>query len=244
MDSRRIVTIDIGNTAAKVSLYEGEQSVESLSVCGDVAETVDVMLRRQQVDGVICSCVGDASLALLNRLSEEKIPIVWMSPSTNLPIEIGYDCRATLGSDRVAAAVGVADVADSVLVVDIGTAVTLDVVDKGRFIGGNISPGISLRFEALHTHTSLLPLVSAEGETPLLGHNTETAIRAGVVRGVAYEIAGAYKAASLIYKDLKLVLTGGSAPLVEPLLRECGIELTIDSIAVERGMVRIFNYNN
>ena len=133
---------------------------------------------------------------------------------------------------------------EAVLVVDAGTAVTCDLVADRRFLGGNISPGLKLRFHSLHEFTSRLPLVSPDGELPVFGHDTQTAIRAGVMNGLVWELAGAFETARSEYKNIKMVITGGDAAILAPLLAEHGIEAVADSETVGRGLVRIFNYNN
>lgn len=238
---KTILTVDIGNTATKATVFEGERVIQS--VVGNVraAEAVDTLLTYNSVEGICVCCVGREDESLEERLAQEEVPVLRLTPETPLPIQVDYASRATLGADRVAAAVGVAD-KGSVLLVDAGTAVTLDLVEGGAFRGGNISPGLRLRFHSLHDFTSRLPLVGAQGDLPPFGYDTETAIRAGVMRGLVYEIAGTWRRAAEKYDDLKLILTGGDAAVLLPLLRDAGIGVETDPDAVGRGLVRIFNY--
>ena len=154
-----------------------------------------------------------------------------------------YDSRNTLGADRVAAAAG-AQTAMPTLVVDAGTAVTEDLVAEGRFLGGNISPGLSLRFRALNGYTSRLPLVGPDGELPDFGHDTVTAIRAGVLNGLLAEIRGVRDMAARRFGNVKILLTGGDAGILSGLLADEGIKVEVDLALVGRGLVRIFNYND
>ena len=96
---------------------------------------------------------------------------------------------------------------------DIGTAVTYDyVAPGGRYLGGNIAPGIDLRLRALAAFTDALPAVSVEGgDIPVWGRTTAEAMRSGAVRGVAAELAYYHAAAG---KESIAVLTGGSAELL------------------------------
>jgi type III pantothenate kinase len=139
--------------------------------------------------------------------------------------------------------VGVASPGEAVLVADAGTAVTVDLVADGHFRGGNISPGLKLRFRSLNAFTSRLPLVGAEGELPVWGHDTTTAIRAGVVRGLVAELRAAFEAAAAGHDALRMTLTGGDAEILAPLLSQAGVPVSVDSQAVGRGLVRIFEYN-
>lgn len=247
-ETRTILAVDIGNTAMKLSLFERERLVASaagaVSSVADVGEAVGTMLTFNSVDGVAFCSVREACAEADYLRDEFEVPLVELTPATPLPIAVEYGSRATLGADRVAAAVGVNDPARTVLIVDAGTALTVDIVSGGRFLGGNISPGLALRFRSLARHTSRLPLVSPQGSLPAFGSDTETAIRSGVVGGLVAEIAGSYRAAAELYDNPRLILTGGDAAFLAPLLAERVGDVTVDPDAVGRGLVRIFNYNN
>lgn len=239
---RTILTVDIGNTATKATVFEGERVIQSVAGKVNAADAVDSLLTFNSVDGICYCCVGREDDSLAARLAQEEVPVLRLTPETPLPIGVDYASRATLGVDRIAAAAGVSH-RPAVLVVDAGTAVTLDLVAAGSFRGGNISPGLRLRFRSLRDFTSRLPLVGAEGDVPEFGYDTETAIRSGIVRGLVYEIAETCSRASEIYDDLKLILTGGDAGMLLPLLREAVPDAETDPDVVGRGLVRIFNYN-
>lgn len=243
LSERTILTIDFGNTAMKAAVFEGERLVQSVVGTGSTHEAVDALLTFHSVEGICYCCVGADRENLLEHLRDTGLPMVELGPETQLPIEVRYGSRATLGADRLAAAVGVAG-EGAVLVVDAGTAVTCDLVADRRFLGGNISPGLKLRFHSLHEFTSRLPLVSPDGELPVFGHDTQTAIRAGVMNGLVWELSGAFEAARREYKNIKMVITGGDAAILAPLLADHGVEVVADSGTVGRGLVRIFNYNN
>lgn len=246
MDGRRtVMTIDIGNTAMKVGVYEGDRLLQSVVGLGADPAVIDAMLTFNTVDGAAYCCVGRDEGDIARRLREDhSLKVVELNADTPLPIGVDYGSRSTLGADRVAAAVGASDSGRPVLVVDAGTAVTIDLVAGDRFRGGNISPGLKLRFRSLNAFTSRLPLVDPDGELPVFGHDTVTAIRSGVVRGLIGELAEAYRAARADYDDLKMILTGGDAGILQPLLEARGVHVTVDPEVVGRGLVRIFNYNN
>lgn len=242
-ESRRILTIDIGNTAMKVGVYHGERLVHSVVCSQSDAEPVRSMLTLNSVDGVSYCCVGKDMAGIYEELCDESdiVPLVALTAETPLPIEVEYD-RDLLGVDRVAAAVGALSDLPT-LVVDAGTAVTTDLVADGKFLGGNISPGLKLRFRSLNEYTSRLPLVDPCGSLPQLGNDTVTAIRAGVIHGLVAEIADIYNKLRINYKNVKMILTGGDADFLAPLLQARGVDLIVDHATVGRGLVRIFNYN-
>lgn len=237
-----ILTIDIGNTAVKAALHEGERQLR-YAVAGSLsAEPVEAMLASSPVDGVAICSVRDDDDAVRRPLAGLRVPVVSVTPEIPLPIEMDYN-RHAIGPDRVAAACGVAAEGKATLVVDAGTAVTADLVHGTQFVGGNISPGLRLRFRSLHSFTSRLPLVGPDGRLPQFGFDTESAIRSGVMRGLAAEILAEFNAAKSIFKDLSLILTGGDAAIMLPLLAGHGLYPEVDSDVVGRGLVRIFNYN-
>lgn len=241
----KILTVDIGNTATKASVFEGERLVQSVMSPGCSAEGVDALMLLHHVDGVAYCCVGTDSEGIGDCLAREaEVPVMRLSYATPLPISIEYDSPGTLGLDRIAGAVGVASSHRPVLLVDAGTAVTLDLVAGGSFRGGNISPGLRLRFRSLNRFTSRLPLVTPGGEVPRLGHDTVTAIRSGAVRGLVYEIAGVFGRVREDWPDARLVLTGGDAPLLGRMLGDEGLACSLMPSAVGVGLVRIFNFNN
>ena len=98
------------------------------------------------------------------------------------------------------------------LIIDIGTCLTFDRVSAdGRYLGGNISPGLGIRFRALHEQTAALPLVTAEETAPQWGTDTVSAIRAGVMTGTEWEIEGCIRAFRKEFPDAPVFLTGGNA---------------------------------
>lgn len=242
--SRSLLTVDIGNSSTKASIFEDEEVVFAVSGSKIGFDDLRDLMLRFEPEGTVCCRVGEDKTGIIAGFQKEKIPFLEITPDTALPIEVCYGSRSTLGADRVAAAVGGVLPGDSALVVDAGTALTCDLVIKGSFAGGNISPGLWLRFKALNLYTSKLPLVSPEGDFPPFGHDTESAIRSGVVGGLVSEIIASFKEAQKIEKDIKMVLTGGDAAFLRPLIaREVGNLETVPD-AVGLGMVRIYNYNN
>jgi len=240
------MAVDLGNTMLKASVFEGERELETALNRNDSPEAVKRLLSRHpDVEGVIFCSVGAEEYAVAHELASVcgSLPVSWLKPGTLLPIEVAYGSRSTLGADRVAAATGVAADGRSVLLVDAGTAVTLDLVDGMRFWGGNISPGLRLRFASLARYTSRLPLVDIGGEVPDFGHDTVTAIRSGVVEGLVGEIIFALERAKKRFPRAQLVLTGGDADYLAAFLKRAGIPVSTDHSAVARGLVRIYNYN-
>ena len=96
------------------------------------------------------------------------------------------------------------------LLIETGTCITYDFIDSdGLYHGGGISPGIRLRFKALHTFTDKLPLIEPEKDPALIGDTTENAILSGVINGVKAEVSGLISSYESNYENLTIILSGG-----------------------------------
>lgn len=241
----RLLALDFGNTALKATVLEDGRDIDRRFVRGDWRAEVAALLEAWKPEGAVICSVGPDALEIRSSLAviAPGLKVLVLDSHTPVPIEVEYP-RATLGADRLAGAVGVAKVGETVMLVDAGTAMTIDIVDDCRHLGGNISPGIKMRLGALARRTSLLPEVEKDGALPEYGCDTETAIRCGCVRGVAWETAGAWRRACERFGKVRLILTGGDAAIIARLLREEGIYVEEDREAVARGMARIYSYNN
>lgn len=243
----RVLTIDQGNSSAKAVLWEEGEPVVALRSEGMTIEDLLPLFERGEMDGCAYCSVRhtDAKfLETLRRMSDGRLLV--LTSSVRLPVEVSYGTRSTLGNDRVAAALGASALCPGVsaLVVDAGTAITIDLIDRdGNFMGGNIAPGMGLRFKSLDMATDQLPLVDGAGRVDFFGHDTESAIRCGVVGGMAGEIADAFSHARLITQCEKIVLTGSDASRLSPLLESRGLPVVVDPNLVGRGLLRIFSCN-
>ena len=129
---------------------------------------------------------------------------------------------------------------ENLLVVDAGSCVTYEACTPDTYHGGNIAPGLRMRLRAMHEHTARLPEVEPDGDMPLFGNSTATAIRCGALRGIQYEIEGCARAMEQHYGKTRLILTGGDAPLINKTLN---IEAIVDRSLVLRGLNHILQYN-
>ncbi|MCD8073209.1 MAG: type III pantothenate kinase, partial [Alistipes sp.] len=149
----------------------------------------------------------------------------------------------TLGCDRLAGAVGAAAIypGQNILIADLGTAITFDVVTAaGEFLGGNISPGAAMRLRALHEYTGRLPLVGQEGPTEEIATSSQSAVRSGVVGGIVYEIEGYIARLGERYDPLKIIFTGGDSDFFAKRVKNA-IFATYDLVVY--GLNRILEYN-
>lgn len=241
------LTVDRGNTALKVALWDADGHLVANTVSFDGAEPASLALSILEEGhsiraAIYCTVVApyrEADLANLRTLCTSVTDLRYDTPT---PLTIGYATPTTLGVDRLAAAVGALwfGKGKPMLVADVGTAVTYDFVDaSGCYYGGNIAPGISMRLAALHDHTEALPVVDSHGNTPVWGSTTEEALRSGALRGVVAELEYYKQKAG---NDALTVLTGGSGAL----LIKAGIinfDYIHDPCLVMRGLNSILRYN-
>ncbi len=167
----------------------------------------------------IISSVVNIEAAVVNALHRHSQHFVLFDHNTPVPIINRYETPQTLGQDRLAAAVGAKSLCpnENLLIIDVGSAITYDfVTEQGEYLGGNIAPGLKMRFTMLHRMTKKLPQVEADENEliPLFGKNTRDAIAAGVVRGVAYEVKGYMRTLQEKTPHFRTFLTGGHAPYV------------------------------
>ena len=157
------LTIDQGNSSVKIAIWDGstlvdEETARELSR-QQLARIVD---RFHPARALCCSVTGNGD-RYVQWLTAMGLSARQVSSDMPLPVKIGYTTPQTLGSDRIAAAVGACSLlpGENLLVVDMGTAVTYDHVNAdGVFVGGNIAPGIGMRLRSLHNFTGVVAEIS------------------------------------------------------------------------------------
>lgn len=244
------ITIDRGNRAIKAAVWDSKGHIIA-TVRGDeslpAGDLVMSLLQgpAKDADGVAwCTVVASEHADDEASLMRCGLTIVELTPGLPMPMTIAYRTPETLGTDRIAAALGALELAGDnrpLLVSDIGTAVTYDYVDGRKYCGGNIAPGIDLRLRALAAFTDALPAVSPDGgDIPMWGLTTAEAMRSGAVRGIAAELAYYHYAAG---EEALAVLTGGSADLLvkENILT---FDYIYDPYLVHRGLYSIIKDEN
>ena len=191
---------------------------------------------------VVASTRGEAP-AIVEAVRRHTDYLLEFTPATPVPIGNAYLTPATLGRDRLAAAVGAATLypGRNALIVDFGTAVTLDFVSAdGVFRGGCISPGMAMRFRALHEYTAALPLCDATDSAELLGRTTDEAVRLGVMNSLAFEIEGYIARMQGEIEDLCVIFTGGDTNFFAKRIKNT---IFANCNLVFWGLNRILEYN-
>lgn len=236
------LTIDQGNSSTKAALWQHGEITARFCVRTDELTAVKDLISgcSRPLRAAICS-VADSPAQLLQALSRLGIKTTDINCRTPMPLKICYRTPETLGADRIAAAMGAFDLYGGrpILVADIGSAATYDMVTAdGRYLGGNISPGLGMRLRALNSFTARLPLVDAyDGPAEYFGADTREALRSGAVYGVVAELEFY---ARRLGPDAKIVVTGGWADMIS---RHSSLDCTVSHDLVLIGLNSILAYN-
>jgi len=207
------LVLDIGNTRVKAALFQGQELTELRYFRSQDEVWNDIAFIRQAQAAIIGTVVNDTE-RLADKLST-LFPVQFFKSSTQLPLENAYQSASTLGSDRLAASIGAYTLYPSanVLVIDAGTCIKYNFTTAAnQYLGGGISPGLAMRFKALHHYTGKLPLVEPGSDIPaLVGRDTQQSILSGVIAGSVAEIDGIIGRYSAQYPGLISVITGGDS---------------------------------
>ena len=237
--------VDIGNTRIKSAIFNHEEIFE-VKVHAAFFEFETYLKNQIEIldfSGCIVAATGNFNAQFQNVMKPFFKKIVVLNGFTNLPFNNLYQTKETQGPDRIAAIAGaqLQFPGENVLVIDAGTAIKFDFIDKnGEYLGGNISPGMEMRFKALHTFTQKLPLLSSSAQNQLLGTSTPEAIISGVQNGMVFEIEQYIEVLSSNYDNLRTIITGGDADFFANKLKNT---IFVDSNLVLKGLNRILEYN-
>ncbi len=249
------LVLDIGNSRIKAAVLNRGEVVERL-ILGDGwrDELETVLAKYPAIDGSIACSTREGQHPAEDFLAEHTRRFIRFGSRIPTPLKNIYRTPDTLGPDRLAAAVGAHTLypGRNLLVMDFGTALTIDMVTAGgEYLGGNISPGVSMRFRALNDYTGRLPLLQMENgkwkmgneagaEGTVLGGSTAEAIESGVVNGIIFELEGYISRMSSKFGELMPIFTGGEAKFFENKLKST-IFANYDLVFI--GLNTILEYN-
>lgn len=205
--------IDIGNTRIKAALFKGNDIFSEFYIDPSGQPLAKYLITyADELENCILASVAESPEFMETLLNQRFKNIIRLDSGTPLPFKNKYRSKNTLGHDRIAGIAGACWLypGKDVLVIDAGTAITYDLKTRlEEYLGGNISPGLSIRFKALHDYTSRLPLLSPLPAESLLGNTTSEAIISGVQSGLVYEVNGYIEELGNKYPGLVVILTGG-----------------------------------
>ena len=238
----RNLIVDEGNTLCKIAVLDKSEVLCEWSAGEfDMAKAVELVEQFSVDKAVVASTRGGAE-QICEQLRSKIDRVLHFSSQTEVPIEIEYSSRQTLGADRIAVAVGVVcemGIRDA-LIVDMGSAITYDIVEDGVFKGGNISLGVAMRFKALNEFTASLPLCEATEPNNKFGQSTKEAIEQGVMQGILHEIEGYVERISAENNKKSIIFCGGDA---ESFVNRIKSAIFAPRKLMFTGLNRILEYN-
>ena len=238
-----ILTIDIGNTKAKYAVFNDKNIVET-NVFNPISDDLKHLLQQHpNINKGIISSVGGMVQDCLQQLGDIKIIV--LNSNTKLPFSLTYKEKTKIGADRLAlvAAAYAEKPHQNSLVIDIGTCITYDILTADdRHLGGPISPGMQLRFKAMHEHTALLPLCEpTRDELKIVCDDTVECLQSGVQLGVLHEIKEFIELYSLKFNNLNVFISGGDNIFLQNKLKPCTFA---SSNFMFNGLRLILEYND
>jgi type III pantothenate kinase len=207
--------IDVGNTLVKVGIFKKDKMIEkhSFTSLQRLKDTIDLSSYEELIIASVNQPYNEIGEALQLPASTS-----YLTSNTSLPF-INLYASTSLGIDRIALAAGANALFpnQNTLVIDMGTCITYDLINKkNEYEGGAISPGVNMRFKSLHTFTARLPLIpSAPLRDIDLGNTTEDSIMCGISSGVVGELEYFISKYQNKFEDINIILCGGDANFFE-----------------------------
>lgn len=205
--------LDVGNSLLKIALFKKSQLIQKFKFTENYKRNIEDIISENNVTHSIISNVGRIDDSIINIL-KESTNLLLVSNQLKFPFKNLYKSKNTLGQDRLAlvSAAAFKFPKENVLIVDAGSCITYDFKNNNNeYLGGGISPGISMRFKSLNTFTSNLPLIDFDSIHQLIGNNTKNSINSGVINGTISEINGIIQQYCEEFKNIRIILTGGDS---------------------------------
>ncbi len=238
------LVIDAGNTKIKYAVFDGASLLwQASDVEENFTEKIKSIFHTYPgiKQGIVSSVIDFDKKKLLALTVFCKIHL--LSHQSKFPLKISYATPNSLGMDRLALATAAfyKYPESNVLVIDAGSCITYDMVnDFGEYLGGAISPGLNMRYKALHAQTQKLPLLHPEEFFDFIGNSTSSSIHSGVQTGIIHEIEGVIGLYQRRFKDLTVILTGGDAQFLSKRLKNT---LFANSNFLLEGLNYLLEYN-
>jgi type III pantothenate kinase len=205
------ICFDFGNTRLKAAIFKQNELLEVVVLeKGNAIEVADLIAKWSPSKSILSSVIHhDKSI---EALLAEKTSFHLLGPNSIINFTSPVGKPETIGADRLAIVAAAVDKFPNQhsLAISLGTCITYNFVNnQHQFLGGSISPGMQMRFKAMHEQTALLPLITPSSDFTLVGYDTKTNLLSGVILGIAAEIDGIIGAYEQKYANFNVLLTGG-----------------------------------
>ena len=237
------LAFDFGNTRLKAAVFSNGSFVEEITLVDDSLSTIELLLQKHNPSKSILASVINHDVKMESLLaSHTRFHKISHTSALNFTTSISKP--ETIGADRlclIAAAVNLFPKQNN-LIIGLGSCITYNFLNQEhQFMGGSISPGMDMRFKAMHDYTSKLPLVQNESNFPFIGYDTKTNLQSGVVYGIINEIEGFVDKYSQKYGNFNAVLTGGNADYFASQLK---CKIFADKYFLFKGLYALSELNN
>jgi type III pantothenate kinase len=255
-----ILVFNIGNTNISTGVFEGENLALQFRMRTNISYTEDqyfavihTLLNKEGIEeadiaGAIIGSVVPAITHVFEHMLEKyfKVKPVMLA-GAKLNVVNKYKNKGEVGDDRLANAAAARQFfgKKDMIIIDFGTGITLDVVNKkGGYLGGVIMPGLNLSLQSLFSKTAKLPQVKLKFPPDVLGNTTETSIQSGILNGLIGSINHLVRGikAQLKVKKIKVILTGGDADMI-PVKQLIEKNITVDKNFTLKGFKVIYDLN-
>ncbi len=234
---------DFGNTRLKCAVFNGADLKEVIVLENDDASTIQAIIQQHNATKSILSSVINHNIELETVLANTT-QFHKLNHTSKLPITTPVGKPETIGADRLAICSAAVHLYPNQhnLAIGLGTCITYNFINKfHEFLGGSISPGMNMRFRAMHEQTALLPMIEATHDFPLIGYDTKTNLLSGVLLGMAKEIDGIIEAYANKYSNFNVLITGGDMAFFVAHLKN---KIFADPYLIFKGLYAISEYNN
>lgn len=252
-----ILAIDIGNTNIVLGGFEGEtilfieristnQAATDLEYASDVKTALEVHgIDPKEVQGAILSSVVPSITNTFKRAIQKylKVSIKVVEPGMKTGLSIVINNPAQLGSDLVVDSVaGIHEYPLPLIIIDMGTATTLSVINqKKQYLGGIVMPGVGISHDSLIARTAQLPKIALEPPKQVIGKNTVDCMKSGLLIGTACSLDGLIdRIQTELGESCTVVATGGLATVIVPL---CNHSIILDDDLLLKGLMILYHLN-
>jgi type III pantothenate kinase len=239
----KTLCLDFGNSRLKAAVFLDEEINEIFLIKEDAETHLEEIVQQHQPQFSILSSVIEHS-AGIEKLLKEQTKFHKLTNTSKLAFTIPVGKPETVGADRLAIASAAVNMFPNQhnLVIALGSCVTYNFINKQhQLMGGAISPGMEMRFRAMHEYTAKLPVAKATWNVPLIGYDTITNLQSGVVFGMAGEIDKMIEMYNDRYSNFNVLLTGGDIPFFEPHLKK---KIFADPHLIFKGLYAISKINH
>ena len=207
------LALDIGNSFLKAGIFKNNNLINYCEFNREYYSNIKSILDKTPITHSIASNVSESNNKLIELLSN-KTNLIKFNSSLKVPFKNCYQTKNTLGKDRIALVSNASKEypKENVLLIDLGSCITFDFLNsKNEYLGGSISPGLSMRYKSLNSYTANLPLINPKEIDYFIGRNTEDSIHSGIINGIVGELNSTIDKYKSQFKEIRIILTGGDS---------------------------------